>query len=90
MSVAAPYAVLLESSVERDLRRLDATTFRRIITQIRNLATEPRPPGCRKLTGSDRDWRIRVGDYRVVYEIDDHAREVRIMRARHRREVYLR
>jgi mRNA interferase RelE/StbE len=89
-NAAAPYAVLLESSVERDLRRLDATTFRRIIVQIRKLATEPRPPGCRKLTGSDSDWRIRAGDYRVVYEIDDHAREVRIMRARHRREVYLR
>jgi len=52
------------------------------------LADNPRPYGCRKLTGSDRDWRIRVGDYRIVYEIDDQVREVRVMRIRHRREAY--
>ena len=46
------------------------------------------PPGCRKLAGSKNDWRIRVGDYRVVYEIADEIRVVRINRVRHRREVY--
>ena len=60
----------------------------RVIAAIRALATNPRPPGCRKLAGSKDDWRIRVGDYRVVYEIADAIRSVRINRVRHRREVY--
>jgi len=47
----------------------------RVIASIRALATNPRPPGCRKLAGSKNDWRIRVGDYRVVYEIADQIRE---------------
>jgi len=53
------------------------------------LAANPRPPGCRKLQGSGRDdYRLRVGNYRVLYEVDDKARAVRIMRVRHRRDVY--
>lgn len=48
----------------------------------------PRPPACRKLTGTKNDWRIRVGDYRVVYEIADEIRIVRINRVRQRREFY--
>jgi mRNA interferase RelE/StbE len=82
------YEVYLERSAENDLKRLTTTTFHRIIPQIRILAENPRPSGCRKLTGSKNDWRIRVGDYRVLYEIDEKARAVRIMRVRHRREVY--
>jgi len=81
------YAVLLEAAAERSLRRLDAAAFRRVVAALRTLANDPRPAGCRKLTGSDRDWRVRVGDCRVVYEIGDKAREVRVMRIRHRREV---
>ena len=60
----------------------------RVIAAIKILATNPRPPGCRKLAGSKLDWRIRVGDYRVVYEIADQIRVVRVHRVRHRREVY--
>jgi len=82
------YAVLLETSAERSLRRLDAVVFRRVVAALRILADDPRPAGCRKLTGSDQDWRVRVGDYRVVYEIDDKNHEVRVMRIRHRSEVY--
>jgi mRNA-degrading endonuclease RelE of RelBE toxin-antitoxin system len=55
-----------------------------------DLAENPRPLGYRKLTGSKNDWRIRIGDYRVLYEIDEKAKAVRIMRVRHRREVYRR
>ena len=60
----------------------------RVIVAIRGLAVNPRPPACRKLTGTKNDWRIRVGDYRVIYEIADEIRIVRINRVRHRREVY--
>jgi len=82
------YRVFLERSAERDLGRLSSEVHDRIITAIRALAINPRPPGCRKLTGSKCDWRIRVRDYRIIYEIEDQARVVRINRVRHRREVY--
>jgi mRNA interferase RelE/StbE len=84
------YEVHLERAAENDLKRLPTTTFHRIIPQIRALAENPRPLGCRKLTGSKNDWRIRIGDYRVLYEIDEKAKAVRIMRVRYRREVYRR
>ncbi len=82
------YRVLLERSAEKDLARLSLEIHDRVITSIRALATDPRPPGCRKLTGSKQDWRIRVGDYRVIYEIADEIRVVRVNRVRHRREAY--
>ena len=82
------YRVLLERAVERDLARLSSEIHDRVIVAIQSLATNPRPPGCRKLAGSKSDWRIRVRDYRVVYEIADEIRVVRINRVRHRREVY--
>lgn len=82
------YRVLLERSAERDLSRLSPELHDRAIVAIRALAQNPRPPGCRKLAGSKNDWRIRVGDYRVVYEIADAIRIVRVNRVRHRREVY--
>ncbi len=82
------YEVLLEHAAERDLKRLSAEDYHRIIPHLKALAHDPRPSDCRKLSGSRGDWRIRVGDYRAVYEIDDKARVVRIMRVRHRREVY--
>jgi mRNA interferase RelE/StbE len=82
------YRVLLERSAEKDLSRLSSDLHDRIIAAIRGLAINPRPQGCRKLAGSKTDWRIRVGDYRVVYEIADEIRIVRINRVHHRREVY--
>jgi len=84
------YEVYLERAAENDLKRLPRSTFHRIISQIRALADNPRPSGCRKLAGSKKDWRIRIGDHRVLYEIDEKVKAVRIMRVRHRREVYRR
>jgi len=82
------YRVLLERAAEKDLSRLPAETHDRVIKAIQALAANPRPVGCRNLTGSKHDWRIRAGDYRVVYEIADVIRVVRVNRVRHRREVY--
>lgn len=82
------YRVLLERGAERDLGRLSSQIHDRVVAAIQALGTNPRPPDCRKLAGSKNDWRIRVGDHRVLYEIVDGAREVRINRVRHRREVY--
>jgi mRNA interferase RelE/StbE len=82
------YHILLERSAERDLKRLASDVHSRVIEAIQSLAIDPRPTGCRKLAGTKYDWRIRVGDYRVVYEIADAVRIVRVHRVRHRREVY--
>ena len=84
------YEVYLERSAENDLKRLPTSTFDRIVYQIKTLAENPRPSGCRKITGSKNDWRIRIGDYRVLYEVNDRAKAVRVMRVRHRREAYRR
>ncbi len=82
------YKILLESAAEKDLGRLSHEIHDRIIEAIKTLARNPRPSGCRKLSGTKSDWRIRVGDYRVIYEIADVIRVVRVHRVRHRREVY--
>ena len=82
------YRVLLERAAEKDLARLSSAIHNRVIAAIQALARNPRPPGCRKLAGSQNDWRIRVGDHRVIYEIADEIRVVRVNRVRHRREVY--
>ena len=63
------YEVLIERTAERDLKSLPATLFDRIIARIKALADVPRPSGCHKLAGSKNDWRIRIGDYRVLYEV---------------------
>jgi len=84
------YRVFLERAAEKDLKQLSAQLHNRVISAIRKLVRNPRPAGCRKLTGGDNDWRIRVGEYRVVYEIDDAAKIIRVNRVRHRREVYRR
>jgi mRNA interferase RelE/StbE len=82
------YEVFLERRAQSDLDRLAPDVFRRIIRAVKGLASDPRPSGCRKLIGSQSGWRIRVGDYRVVYEVDDKVKAVRVMFVRHRREAY--
>jgi mRNA interferase RelE/StbE len=82
------YAVSFRRSAEKDLRKLDRTVQRRVLRAIDGLAHDPRPAGCRKLVGSEDVFRIRVGDYRVIYTVDDAVFIVAIENIRHRREVY--
>lgn len=82
------YSILLERTAEKELTRLSDEVHDRVIVALKGLARNPRPSGCRKLAGTKNDWRIRVGDYRVVYEIADVIRIVRVHRIRHRGEVY--
>lgn len=84
----ADYRVALARSAEKELQRLPSALVTRIVPRLEQLATEPRPPGCKKLRSGDKEWRIRIGDYRVVYEIDDDARAVDVTRIAHRSEVY--
>ena len=82
------YAVSFRRSAEKDLRRLDTAVQRRVLRSINALARNPRPNGCRKLVGSENAFRIRVGDYRVIYTVEDAILVVAIESVRHRREVY--
>ncbi len=82
------YTLTFARSARRELERFDATVIARVLPRIEALAEEPRPSGCRKLRGPVDRWRIRIGAYRVIYEIDDTARTVDITAVRHRREAY--
>jgi mRNA interferase RelE/StbE len=81
------YAVSILRRAQKELGQLSSPSFERVCDAIRSLAGNPRPPGCRKLVGRD-GWRIRVGDYRVIYAIDDPARTVLVLHVGHRRDIY--
>jgi len=82
------YSVAIKPSAQKELDALDDTLFTRIDRKILALAETPRPAGCKKLKGHRDLWRIRVGEWRVLYIVDDTARLVRVTRIAHRREVY--
>ncbi len=81
------YRVLLESHARREFLDLPADVRRRIGEVMDDLAKHPRPPGAKKLVGED-GYRVRKGDYRVLYTVDDKEKTVRVYRLGHRREVY--
>jgi mRNA interferase RelE/StbE len=83
----ASYSLRIKRSAEKDIRALPAEARGRVITRIRALAGDPRPPGATKLTGRDA-WRLRVGTYRIVYLIEDHELIIEVVRVAHRRDVY--
>ena len=84
----ASYKLLFKRSAEKELRKITRTDLRRVINAIQALTQEPRPPSARMLRGPERYWRIRQGDYRGIYEIDDAAAQIVITKVGHRREVY--
>lgn len=83
----ASYELLIKRSAAKELEALPPTYRRRVAVRIQALSSEPRSPGAEKLSGQEK-YRIRQGDYRVLYEIDDSARTVTIVRIAHRRDVY--
>lgn len=84
----ADYTITFARSAEKELGALNAKLVSRIFPKIEKLSTEPRPSTCVKLTGENNLWRIRIGDYRVIYKIDDRQKLVDITSVRHRRDVY--
>jgi mRNA interferase RelE/StbE len=84
----AKYTLEIKPSAANELDALDDALFARIDRKILVLAENPRPPGCKKPRGYKDHWRIRVGDWRVLYVIDDAAKRVSITRVAHRRDVY--
>ncbi|MGH9765457.1 MAG: type II toxin-antitoxin system RelE family toxin [Blastocatellia bacterium] len=84
----AKYAVEFKSSARKELESLSDRLITRALTKIENLSDDPRPPGSKKLRGYKDIWRVRVGDYRIVYIIDDMEKLVSITRVAHRKAVY--
>lgn len=82
------YQIVFVQSARKELERLPKEVARRILTRINQLRTNPRPAGSVKLTGSKDLWRVRSGDYRVIYRVDDAALLIEIMVVRHRRDAY--
>jgi mRNA interferase RelE/StbE len=82
------YEIQFQPSVRKDLRKLSPDNVGRVLAKIEALACEPFPPQAIQLQGGDRLYRIRIGDYRVVYEVDVIAGYISIYHIKHRREVY--
>ena len=81
------YTVLLSRSARKQLERFSGDTEKRILAKLSELESNPRPFGCKKLRNRDA-WRVRIGDYRVIYEIHDKVLQVIVVTVGHRREVY--
>jgi mRNA interferase RelE/StbE len=84
----ADYAVVFARSARKELQNLDPQVGRRILKSIETLVANPRPSGVVKLEGASDLWRIRVGEWRVVYRISDRDRLVDVIAVRHRRDAY--
>lgn len=82
------YRVEVAAAAVRELRKLDRPAQRRVQAAIELLAVEPRPSGAKKLVGGNGEWRVRTGDYRIVYEIHDQVLLVLVVAVGHRREIY--
>ena len=86
----ATYQIEWKASALHELKAIDRQTIPRIVAAIGLLAENPYPPGVRKLRGSENTCRLRVGDYRVLYEVRPSSVRVLIVRVRHRKDVYRR
>ena len=83
----ASYKLLIKPSAAKDLQALPKKDRQRVVTKIQGLAQDPRPPGCEKLSGHDL-YRVRQGNYRILYTVHDAELVVVIISIGHRREVY--
>ena len=85
----ASYKILFKRSAEKELRGISAPHLSKIIGKIKALPKNSRPQGVQMLKGEGRYFRLRHADYRIIYEVDDTAQEITIIKIGHRREVYL-
>jgi len=83
----AAYKVYFRASVEKDFASIPRSDLKKILQRIKQLADNPRPPGCEKLTGQER-YRLRQGRYRIVYSIRDDELTVWIVKVGHRKDIY--
>ena len=83
-----PFKIQWRNSTKKDLRSLPRQEVARVVSAVGELATNPLPHGSQKLSGSERTYRIRVGDYRIIYEVFAESQIVEVQRVRHRKDVY--
>lgn len=89
MSGARRYSIVVDPAAEREMKKIDRGIVKRIIEKVRELETNPRPPGAKALAGSGQGLtRIRVGDYRIIYQIRDREHLVLVVKVGHRGDVY--
>ncbi len=84
------YRVEFRPAAVKQLEGLPRSAQRRVLARVEALGRDPRPPGCRKLTGAENTYRIRIGRYRVIYDVLDDRLVVLVVKVGHRREVYRR
>ena len=82
------YKIIISKSVQKQINDLPSQIRNRVVEKIQSLAQEPRPSDVVKLKGFGKEYRIRIGDYRVRYEIDDSSQIIRLLQCKHRRDVY--
>ena len=82
------YKITAKGSVEKDLRKIDRSQVLKITQAMQALGENPFPAASKKLVGSDQTYRLRVGDYRIIYIMDEKAKVIEIQRVRHRKDVY--
>lgn len=82
------YSLFLRPSAEKELRTISQPFLGKILTEMATLAEIPRPFGVKLLKGENRYYRIRQGDYRIIYDVDDQARTITVVKIGHRREIY--
>ena len=83
-----PYQIIVTQSAAKEIKELPKSHISAVWSKIRSLASNPRPSGSKKLTGSNNKWRIRQGDYRIIYSIENDILTVSIVKVKHRRDVY--
>lgn len=84
------YTIVFKKSAEKDLSLIDHKTIKRIINKIETLENNPFPQSSTKLVGTDSTYRLRVGDYRIIYQINEENKTITIYYIRHRKDVYRR
>jgi mRNA interferase RelE/StbE len=82
------YRVVILPRAQKSLAKIPNPSYESVKKRIVSLGDDPRPPGCQKLKGRDRAWRVRAGDYRIIYEIDDSVLSVTVVDVGHRRDIY--
>lgn len=82
------YKIIVSKTASKELEDLPTQAVNRIIPVIMKLGQDPRPPGCKKLKGERDSWRIRIGDYRVIYAIEDAVSIVDVRSVGHRKDIY--
>ena len=82
------YVLRWKKSAQKELRKLPKATVIKLVALAESLADDPHPAGCRKLTGTDHTYRVRAGDYRLIYQIHNGQLIIEVVKVGHRKEVY--